>query len=71
MSNNNDFGFIRARIDADLMEAFKRALEVNNITIQEFVEKEINDYVIKNLKLILKSDDKGLEIEKWKNISKS
>lgn len=64
MSNNNDFGFIRARIDADLMEAFKRALEVNNITIQEFVEKEINDYVIKNLKLILKSDDKGLEIEK-------
>jgi len=64
VSNNNDFGFIRARIDADLMEAFKRALEVNNITIQEFVEKEINDYVIKNLKLILKSDDKGLEIEK-------
>lgn len=64
MSNNNDFGFIRARIDADLMEAFKRALEVNNITIQEFIEKEINEYVIKNLKLILNNDNKGLEIEK-------
>ena len=64
MSNNNDCVFIKARIDADLMEAFKRALELNNITIQEFIEKEINEYVIKNLKLILKNDNKGLEVEK-------
>lgn len=63
MSNNNDCVFVKARIDVDLVEAFKRALVVNNITIQEFIEKEINEYVIKNLKLILKNDDKGLDIE--------
>lgn len=64
MSNSNDFGFIKARIDADLMEAFKKILVINNITMQDFIDKQINEYVIKNLKLILKNDNKGLEVEK-------
>lgn len=64
MKNSNDYVYIKARIDVDLLEGFKKMLAINGTTIQDFFEKQINDYVIKNLKLILKDDNKGLEIEK-------
>lgn len=57
---NNETGIIKARIDSKLYDVLKIILSKLNITQQELLEKEIKDYIIENIHLIvdIKSDDK-------------
>lgn len=57
---NNETGIIKARIDSKLYEVLKILLSKQNITQQELLEKEIKDFIIENIHLIVdvKSDDK-------------
>ena len=57
---NNETGIIKARIDSKLYDVLKIILSKLNITQQELIEKEIKDYIIENIHLIIdvKSDDK-------------
>jgi len=57
---NNETGIIKARIDSKLYDVLKIILSKLNITQQELLEKEIKDYIIENIHLIVdvKSDDK-------------
>jgi len=57
---NNETGIIKARIDSKLYDVLKIILSKLNITQQELIEKEIKDYIIENIHLIVdvKSDDK-------------
>ncbi len=58
MNNNNEFTYLKVRVDNDLFDAFKKLLIIKNISQQEFVERAINDFVVKNLKLLLVKIDK-------------
>lgn len=57
---NNETGIIKARIDSKLYDVLKIILSKLNISQQELLEKEIKDYIIENIHLIIdvKSDDK-------------
>ena len=57
---NNETVIIKERIDSKLYDVLKIILSKLNITQQELIEKEIKDYIIENIHLIVdvKSDDK-------------
>lgn len=65
--NNNDTAIIKGKIDSNLNEAFKRILTKLNMTQQDFVERQVTEFVIKNMNIILNKDDKGSTLEKWKS----
>lgn len=62
--NNNDTAIIKGKIDSNLNEAFKRILTKLNMTQQDFVERQVTEFVIKNMNIILNKDDKGSTLEK-------
>lgn len=62
--NNNDTAIIKGKIDSNLNEAFKRILAKLNMTQQDFVERQVTEFVIKNMNIILNKDDKGSTLEK-------
>ena len=64
MNNNNDFVFIKAKINSNLSDAFKKALLKLNISTQEFIERQVTEFVVNNLNLILEKDTKGSSTEK-------
>ena len=47
MKNNKKM--IRARIDNDTYEAFKKILKHNKTTIQKIINDSVNDYILKNI----------------------
>lgn len=56
---NNEYSIIKGKIDSKLDDAFKKILSKKNITQQDFIEKQVRDFVLKNLDILLpKEDDK-------------
>lgn len=51
--NNNEVFILKGRIDLALSEALKTILSKLNLSQQEFVEQSVNEFVLKNLSLIL------------------
>lgn len=60
---NNDY-VIKGKINNSLNEAFKKVLAKFNMSQQDFIEKSVTDFVIKNVSVILEKDPKGSSSEK-------
>ena len=64
MNNNIEFVYVKAKIDSNLNEAFKKVLTKLNISQQDFIEREITNFIIKNVNVILEKDNKGSAVAK-------
>lgn len=53
---NNEFIYIKARIDNKLNEALKKILDKCKLTQQDFLEQRIKEFVLENLNIILDND---------------
>lgn len=62
-NSNNDY-VIKGKINNSLNEAFKKVLAKFNMSQQDFIEKSVTDFVIKNVNVILEKDTKGSITEK-------
>ena len=62
--NNNDY-VVKGKINNSLNEAFKKVLTKFNMSQQDFIEKSVTDFVIKNVSVILEKDTKGSSSENY------
>lgn len=49
---------IKGKIDNTIFEALKQILNYKKITQQEFIENAVKDFILKNLDLIIKNENK-------------
>ena len=49
---------IKGKIDNTIFEALKQILNYKKITQQEFIENAVKDFILKNLDLIIKKENK-------------
>lgn len=54
---NNEYSIIKGKIDSKLDDAFKKILSKKNITQQDFIEKQVRDFVLRNLDILLPKED--------------
>ena len=54
---NNEYSIIKGKIDSKLDDAFKKILFKKNITQQDFIEKQVRDFVLRNLDILLPKED--------------
>lgn len=54
---NNEYSIIKGKIDSKLDNAFKKILNKKNITQQDFIEKQVRDFVLRNLDILLPKED--------------
>lgn len=54
---NNDV-YIKGKIDSNISEVFKKILSELNMTQQDFVDRKVKDFIIENIHLIIKNDEK-------------
>ncbi|MGN1267963.1 MAG: hypothetical protein ACI4U0_00440 [Candidatus Aphodocola sp.] len=54
---NNEYSIIKGKIDSKLDDAFKKILNKKNITQQDFIEKQVRDFVLRNLDILLPKED--------------
>ena len=59
INNSNDSSVIKGRIDGSLSEALKQILLKKKMSQQDLIDMLIKDYVIENINIVLKKDDKG------------
>lgn len=50
---NNEYSIIKGKIDSKLNDAFKKILNEKNITQQDFIERQVRDFVLNNLNILL------------------
>ena len=55
---NNDSIIVKGKIDITINEAFKKILKTLNMTQQDFIDKVVKDFVLKNLHLVM---DEGIK----------
>lgn len=53
---NNEYSIIKGKIDSKLNDAFKKILNEKNITQQDFIERQVRDFVLNNLNILLSKD---------------
>ena len=53
---NNEYSIIKGKIDSKLNDAFKKILNEKNITQQDFIERQVRDFVLNNLNILLSKE---------------